>query len=121
MQRVILKSHKRVITSQDLAEYNETRKSEKRKRRKGTGNLVKAFILLLCFALMALALVQTANAQQTADRLSAAPSHFEPGGVQGDHQTSQAARPAEWYGLVASLSGALVMWLSVLLLERREA
>jgi hypothetical protein len=47
--------------------------------------------------------------------------YIESGGVQGDNHTQKLAQPAIWYGLAVSLSGALTLWLSVIMLARQEA
>lgn len=41
--------------------------------------------------------------------------------AQQEKQAVQPEQPAIWYGLVASLVGAVVLWISVLFMARRSA
>ncbi|RPJ50685.1 MAG: hypothetical protein EHM21_04450 [Chloroflexi bacterium] len=117
-----------------LPGYNKFWKPERQTTRRlpGKNQLVILFFIGICTVALLLGVVQQASAKSEnqrigtgslalmqLERVSHANVYIEPGEVQGDHNTYETAQPEIWYGLAASLSGALVMGLSFLVLQRQ--
>jgi hypothetical protein len=58
--------------------------------------------------------------QQQLMRVSPANVNNETGAVQGNHSTRESVQPGIYFGLAASLAGALIMGLSFLVLQRQR-
>src|SRR5512133_451869 len=95
--------------------------------------VIKKIIIVICAAVLFVGLFHQASAksktqpvaagslaQQPLNRVSPTNVHIETGGVQGDLQSRESVQPGIWYGLAASLAGALVMGLSFLVLQRQK-
>ncbi len=134
MKQVIKKSYVRVIEPADLDGYNRQWKPERQTNRglPGKNQLVALLFIGIIVLVLTLGVFQQASAnrqvigtgspaQMPAERVSPANGIVETGGVQGDHQTYESAQPGIWYGLAASLAGALVMGMSFLVLQRQKA
>lgn len=95
--------------------------------------VIKYLFLVLCFALLAIGFYQIAsaqpktipntagaNSQQPLNGVSLSSNSAEPAGVQENIPMRLPVQPATWFGLAASLSGAVVFWMSVMWMAKRR-
>jgi hypothetical protein len=128
MKRVIRKSYFRVIEQEDLPGYNKQWKPERQISKRWLAWLFISICIVVLFlgvfhqvSAKSQVTVAGKTAQTQLAGVSIANVYIEPGGVQGDYYINEMLQTGIWFGLAASLSGALIMGLSFLVLQRQKA